>query len=356
MNERIKKLISNLPETIDAALITSQVNRQYFSGFLSSNGVLLITKRNARLLVDFRYFEAAKREVQDLDVLLLKNEGEQIHKLLCDDGSMNIGFESKYATVQDYLYWKKSLFSLKLELNNPLSELISRQRRIKSAHEIALMKDAQKIADRCFEEILNMIKPGVFEKEIALQLSCYMRKMGADKEAFDIIALTGSSTSMPHGVPSDRAVVNGDFFLMDFGVSYRGYCSDMTRTIAVGYADDEKQKVYQTVFYAQKAALNAIKIGNSCKIVDEAARGHIDRSGYQGCFGHSTGHSLGLEIHEEPSFSYASPDFVESGLVMSVEPGIYIDGSFGCRIEDVVYITEQGAESLTRAPKELIVL
>jgi Xaa-Pro aminopeptidase len=356
MNERIKRLISNFPETIDAALITSAVNRQYYSGFSSSSGVLLITRQNARLIVDFRYYEAAKREVRDLDVLLLKNEGDQIQKLLCDENAVNIGFETKYATVQDYLYWKKSLPNLTLQLSNSLSELISKQRRIKTAHEIALMKNSQNIVDRCFLEILNMIKPGVSEKEIAVQLSCLMRKMGAEKEAFDIIALTGSNTSMPHGVPSDRIVVQGDFFLMDFGVNYRGYCSDMTRTVAVGYADDEKQKVYQIVLSAQKAAINAIKTENSCKTVDEAARKLIDSSGYQGCFGHSTGHSLGLEIHEEPSFSFASLDDIEPGLVMSVEPGIYIGGSFGCRIEDVVHITEHGAENLTGAPKELIVL
>ena len=179
---------------------------------------------------------------------------------------------------------------------------------------------------------------------------------GGEKLAFDTICVSGVNSSLPHGVPGDKIIEAGDFVTLDFGVTVAGYCSDMTRTVAVGHATDEMVTVYNTVLQAQLAALDTVKVGVKCRDVDAAARKIIDDAGYKGCFGHGTGHSVGLEIHEDPRFSQKTEDVCRSGLIMTVEPGIYLAGKFGCRIEDMIFIGNSKVENLTNSPKELIIL
>jgi Xaa-Pro aminopeptidase len=356
VNHRIKRLASCFCDDKNAAMITSSVNRFYYTGFSSSSGILLITSKKAWLLVDFRYYEAARKKALGLDIVLLENAGRQVKAVIAGEKITRLSSESRSLSVSDWLSWKKELSPLELSADNKLSDYICSQRKIKDRDEIASLLRAQNIADSCFEEILNHISPGISEKQIAFRLACFLRERGADRESFDIIALTGPNTSLPHGTPSERLVEAGDFVLLDFGVKKDGYCSDMTRTIAVKHISDEKHKVYETVLAAHLAARSAIIVGTTCRHVDKAARDVIDNSIFKGSFGHSTGHSLGLEIHEQPIFSPSSADIVEPGLVMSVEPGIYLENKFGCRIEDVVSIEKDKSISLTEISKELLIV
>ena len=237
-----------------------------------------------------------------------------------------------------------------------LEKEIDSIRRAKSEEEKECILTAQKIAENAFEHILTFIKPGVTEKQIALELDFYMLSHGAEAVSFETIAVTGAKSSMPHGVPDETVVKNGDFITMDFGAVYKGYHSDMTRTVAVGEVTEEQKTVYETVLKAQKNALSVLKKGLPCSEADKAARDIIDKAGYGDYFGHSTGHGVGVEIHENPTLAPKSTDILEIGDVVTVEPGIYLPGKFGVRIEDMALITEKGYENLTSTPKELIIL
>jgi Xaa-Pro aminopeptidase len=243
-----------------------------------------------------------------------------------------------------------------IPMDAKLSDVINSQRKIKSADELADMRSAQRVAEKAFDHILGFIEAGKTEKEIALELEMYSRRNGSDYNSFSYIVASGPNSSMPHAVPGERKVQNGDFITMDFGCSINGYCSDMTRTVALGTVTDKQREVYELVLNAQKAALAIIKPGVANKAVDAAARDMIDASPYAGMFGHGLGHSLGLAVHEEPRFSKLDESFLEPGLVLSVEPGVYIPGEFGVRIEDVVAITGDGYENLMKTPKDLLVL
>ena len=243
-----------------------------------------------------------------------------------------------------------------MSADGAVDRAITSLRMIKSADEIALMKSAQEIAERAFTHILDFIKPGVTEREVSLELDYFMLRSGAEALSFETIAVSGVNSSMPHGVPSDKKIENGDFVTMDYGAVCGGYHSDMTRTVAVGNVSAEQKKVYDTVLKAQLAALEAMRPGVRCADADRAARDVIEAAGYGEFFGHGTGHGVGIEIHEEPRVSPTAVDILETGNVVTDEPGIYLPGQFGVRIEDMVLITENGFENLTKAPKELIVL
>jgi Xaa-Pro aminopeptidase len=236
------------------------------------------------------------------------------------------------------------------------NQLINSSRAIKTECEISKIKQAQSITDKTFEYILNFIKAGKSEKEIAIEIDFFMRKNGADEVAFETIVASGENSSMPHATPTDRILENGDFVIMDFGASVEGYKSDMTRTVAIGSVSEEMQKVYDTVLKAQCLALDMIKPNQKCCDIDKIARDFIDNAGYKGLFGHSLGHSVGLEIHETPSFSTKDATKIASNMIMTVEPGIYLEGSFGVRIEDLVLICNDGVQNLTKSKKELLVL
>ncbi len=356
MADKIRNLTIKMPEDLDAVIITSSVNRLYFTGLKSSAGTLLITKEKAYFIIDFRYIELAKRTIKNAEVILQEKLGEQLCVLVKKHQIKKIGVESGFMTIADYIAMSGMLGKDILSFDNRINDMIIEMRRYKSPEELKLMQAAQDIADRTFTHMLDFIKEGVTEKEISSEISRTNYLGGASGNSFETIVASGVNSSMPHAVPSDKKVQSGDFVTMDFGAVVEGYCSDMTRTVAVGQVRDEQRFVYDTVLKAQNAAFAVIAPGVPCRTVDAAARDLINAAGFQGCFGHGLGHSLGIEIHEEPRFNTVDPLSCAPGMLMSVEPGIYLEGRFGCRIEDVVTITGGGFVNLARSPKELIIL
>lgn len=351
----IEKLLEALPCDIDAALITGGFNRRYLTGFPSSAGTLVLTRKKPVFIIDSRYYEGACKTIQGCEVLLQDKLYRQIGALLGDAGAKTVAVESEICTVKGLTTYRKELPDLELLEDNRLSDLLSLLRRIKTPQELEKMRKAQEYTDKTFTHILNYIKAGVTEKQIALELDVAGRKMGADQLAFVIVA-SGENSSQPHCTPSHRVLEEGDFITLDFGFFVDGYCSDMTRTVALGPVSDRQRQVYETVRQAQEAAFANIRPGAVCREVDAAARNLIDASPFAGTFGHGLGHSLGMEVHEAPSFNPTCEVKLEPGMVLSVEPGIYLPGEFGVRIEDVIACTDDGFENLTKSSKELIVL
>lgn len=355
---RLEKIRSKLKDyEIDALLLISPVNRLYASGFHSSDGVVLITNDSAYLFVDTRYYEAAgKTAAAGFAVELIDNKNTykvRVSEALGKHSCTCVGFEDAYMSCADYSKYSTEIVKLPMK---PASKLINELRRIKDSLEIENMIAAQRIAERAFDEVLGEIKPGMTEREIAAELVYRMLRNGAENISFDPIVVTGAKTSMPHGVPGDRKVQRGDFLTMDFGCIYKGYCSDMTRTVAIGGVSDEMKAVYNIVLKAQLAGIAAAMAGLKGREIDATARKVIDEAGYGEYFGHGFGHGIGLEVHEEPNAGPVSEALMEPGVVISAEPGIYLPGRFGVRIEDVIIITENGCENITTAKKELIIL
>ena len=356
MNASLELLASLLPERADAALIISNENRRYFTGFVSSLGYLLVTKKQAYLLVDFRYAEAAKANAKGCEVIAYSSFSESMTELITDNEIKNILLEGSAFTLNaaediDKILKKCGTESIK---NAELDKIIGKLRIVKTTTEVDKIMKAQRITEQALTETLRLIKEGDREKDIALELEYKMRKLGAEGISFDLIVSSGEKTSMPHGVPGE--IKKGDFITFDIGALYQGYHSDMTRTYAFGQVSEKQKRVYNTVFEAQKLGLEAVKSGALCKDVDSAARDYIDQAGFEGCFGHSTGHGVGLEIHEQPFVSQRSDTVLQSGMIITVEPGIYLPGEFGVRIEDMVVVTADGCINLAALPKELIVL
>ncbi len=351
--------LERLFETYDCAdcvLITSDVNRRYFTGMKSSAGVVAAFSDKAYLLIDFRYIEKARATVTDAEVIEAKKLYPQLMELLKKHGAQSIAIESETMTVKELNAYEHFFSEIRFIHDDSLSTAISALRSVKDDEELQYISKAQSIAEAAFDDILNFIKVGVTEREIALELNRLMFDYGAEDLSFDTIVLSGANTSMPHGVPSEKQVQSGEFVLMDYGAVYNGYHSDMTRTVCVGEPDEEMRKVYEIVLNAQKAAIEQAKAGVVGSDLDKIARDIIEREGYGNCFGHSLGHGVGLEIHEKPN---ASPNYklpLNEGAVVTVEPGIYIAGKFGVRIEDFVILTENGCENLTKSAKSLITL
>lgn len=331
-------------------------NRFYFTGLKSSAGAVVITKTKAVLLVDFRYIEKANKTVKSAQVALCQNLHSQVNEILENQGVKKVFVETQEIDLNTFLSLENKLGEIRVSKEGTLQEAINSLRRIKQSEEIEAIKKAQGVTDKAFNYILDRIKTGKTEKEIALDLEFFARKNGGEGVAFDFIVVSGKNSSLPHGVPTDKKIENGDFITMDFGVKWNGYCSDMTRTIAVGNVSEEQKKVYDTVLNAQKMALKNIKAGAVCKEIDATARDYIYSCGYEGCFGHGLGHCVGIDIHESPAFNTRDITILKSGMVMTVEPGIYIENTFGVRIEDMIVVTDDGCENLTQSPKELIVL
>ncbi len=355
--DRIQALVEKLPQEVDGALITSTVNRHYFTGLRSSAGVLLVTRKGCSALLDFRYIEVARRTIQSCEVILQEKLEEQLPQLVKKYGVRRLALETTYQTIGEMNRFQKLLPEVELLTGEEVDKTILQLRRVKDEEEIGHIRDAQAITDKSFSEMLNVIKAGMTERQVAAELEYRLKKNGADGLAFATIAVAGPNSSMPHGVPGDRPLQAGDFLTLDFGAASAGYCSDMTRTVAIGHVTEEMEKVYNLVLEAQLASIAKIAPGVPCVEVDAAARDLIYGAGYEGCFGHGTGHSLGLEIHEDPRFSTTAGEAVcQPGIVMSVEPGVYLSGRFGCRIEDIVLITPEGCQDLTHSPKELRML
>ena len=340
---------------LDGILLTCEANRFYASDFhtmADEDGLVLITLDKSFYITDSRYIEAAERTLQDAELVLRSSQGyaELVKERLA--GVSRLGFEDATINYRDYLSYAEKLG---VEMV-PASDLLDGLRQSKDADEIASMIQAQRISEKALEELLPQIKVGMTEKEISALLQYLMLKNGSEKPSFEPIVASGPNSSLPHAVPTDRAVQPGDFLTMDFGSTYNGYCSDMTRTVAIGFATEEMRTVYDTVLAAQLAGISLAKAGIPGVDVHNAAAQVIASAGYGDYFGHGFGHSLGIEIHENPGFNPRSINATPCNAVISAEPGIYLPGRFGVRIEDVVITKEDGCENITAAPKELIVL
>lgn len=355
INERILCLQSELNDG-EAALIISDINRLYYTGFPSSAGYLAVTQDSAELLVDFRYYEAAASKVKCCRVTLFGRLYEQLGKIFSAKHVKTVFLETEYVSISKLADLRDKLPGIEISDDGRVQQLILRQRSVKSKEEIACIKAAQRITDDAFGYILGKIRPGISEKQIALDMEFFMRREGSEGTAFDFIAVSGKNSSLPHGVPTDKLIEKGDFVTMDYGAVCGGYRSDMTRTVAVGSVCERQKEVYETVLRAQEAAFEQIRPGAVCRDVDAAARSLIADAGYGGCFGHGLGHSVGLEIHESPACNTLCETPLEPGMIMTVEPGIYIENEFGVRIEDMAVVTKDGFIDITQSKKELIIL
>lgn len=341
----------------DAVLITDDIHRRYLLGFPSSAGILVVLPGAAYLIIDFRYIEAAKQVVHHCEVVLQDRPFEQLQEIFKRHGAHRIAVEEEHMTLSAFAHYQKQFPDLELLSDAGVCAVLKAMRQIKSPEEIRNLRDAQQIAEHAFHEILGFIREGVTERQIAAELEYRMKCAGSDDKSFDTICVAGANSSLPHGVPGNYAVQKGDFVTMDFGAVINGYHSDMTRTIAVGTVSDKQKHVYDTVLEAQNRAIQAIRAGACAVDVDAAARQYIEQAqGYAGCFGHGLGHGVGLEIHEAPSLSFRSQEVLEENMLVTIEPGIYLAGQFGVRIEDFAVVRADGAEIVTNCPKELICL
>ena len=339
----------------DGLLLTSPISRKYCAQFNVDEGVALVTAAGCRYYTDSRYIETAQKNLKGFDVrMVTKDNGyiRQLNEAIEEFQVFNLGFEEDFLTVGEYQSYSDKLNACLV----PCQKDINAFRVVKEEYELERMRQAQDITDRAFTDVCRRIREGMTEKELAAELIYCLYRNGAEGLSFAPIVVSGPNTSMPHGVPGDRRLQAGDFITMDFGVVYKDYCSDMTRTVALGYATDEMKEVYEIVRQAQLAGIAVTKAGVTGQAIDGAARKVIADAGYGDCFGHGYGHCLGLEIHEAPNCNPSNDKPMPAGAVSSAEPGIYIPGKFGVRIEDCLIIKEYGVEILAHSPKELIIL
>lgn len=354
MTDNLKKIMSAVRESeADAVLVTSPENRFYATGFSSTAGDVVISADGAALFIDSRYFEEASERLRDVSVI--KAEGikyfDQLSEYLKKSGIRKLGFEERSVSYAEYKRFKEKLPAEFL----PEQGIFDKLRAVKSREELRIMIRAQRTAERAFNALLPQISRSVTEKELASELTGLMLRYGADDRSFDTILVSGAHSSVPHGKPRDVKLETG-FLTIDFGCIVDGYCSDTTRTLCVGEPTKEMEKVYNTVLNAQMAAIDAARGGITGKELDAAARNVIADADYGEYFTHSLSHGLGIEIHEMPNASPSADAVLPAGAVISNEPGIYIPGSFGVRIEDVLYLTESGCEDITELSKELTVI
>ena len=344
---------------MEAVVVTSEINQRYLTGFAYTDGYVVVTPKKSWLVTDFRYVEAANATVDaaEFEVLTPGKMLPKIAELLHDAGATSVALEEATLSLRDSERIEKALREVGINCFRPeASALIDGLRLYKDEEEIALMQKAQDIADAAFTHILSYINPDRTEIDVALELEFFMRAHGAESVSFDTIAASGKASSMPHAVPRPVKLEKG-FFTMDFGARVDGYCSDMTRTIVIGRADEEIKHVYNTVLTAQTTALERICGSMPCCTADALARDIIDREGYGKAFGHSLGHGVGMFIHESPNVSPRSAEnlLLQAGNVVTVEPGIYLEGKFGCRIEDMILINPDGTiYNFTKSNKDLI--
>lgn len=340
-------------KNIDGMLVTSDYNRRYLTGFTGTAGVALVSLTDAVFITDFRYMDQAAEQVTDFRIVKhtdpLPEEVAKQAKLL---GITKLGFEQDTLNYGLFRYYDKAVEAQLM----PVSGVVEKLRLIKTDAEIKILKEAAKIADNAFAHILNFIRPGVTELEVSNELEFFMRKQGATSSSFDIIVASGLRSALPHGVATKKVIETGDFVTLDFGAYYEGYVSDITRTVAIGEVSDELKKIYQIVLDAQIRGVAGIRPGITGIEADALTRDYITEHGYGEYFGHSTGHGIGLEVHEGPGLSFRSETKLEAGMVVTCEPGIYIPNLGGVRIEDDVLVTENGHEVLTSSPKQLITL
>ncbi|MFB4210917.1 M24 family metallopeptidase [Shouchella sp. JSM 1781072] len=351
----IQSLQNKLNEyNLDGFLVMSSVNRRYISGFTGTSGAVLLTKTKALFITDFRYVEQAESQVKDAQIV--KQTGTLMQEIFTQVNALQLnklGFEKTKLTYAEYEQLDEFLAEVELV---PVENIVESLRLFKTDAEIETMKEAAAIAEKAYEHIQTFIKPGVKEIDVSNELEMFMRKQGAVSSSFDIIVASGARSALPHGVASDKVIQSGELVTLDFGAYYNGYCSDITRTLAVGDVSEELKNIYEIVRVAQQRGIDEIKPGMTGKEADALTRDYITEQGYGEYFGHSTGHGLGMEVHEAPGVSLKSDVVLKPGMVVTVEPGIYIPGVGGVRIEDDILITESGNERLNYSAKDLIVL
>lgn len=348
MGNRVDSLLAGI--NAGAVFISSLANVFYYSGFKSDDAFLLITGTERFIITDSRYFIQARMQCPDFELVDIKKGWKHIFSLIKES---EIAFEENSLSYGMYSKITSQCTDKKFCAEG---DAISMPRRVKDKHELELIAKAESIADSAFLDLISILKVGMTERQVAFQLEAYMKKQGASALSFPTIAASGVNSSMPHAVPTDKKIERGDFLTVDFGCVYEGYCSDMTRTVVFGTPSAKQSEVYSVVLKAQTEAVNALSCGMRCADADKIARDIIDDAGYADNFCHSLGHSLGIEVHETPSFSPNSKDILVSGNVMSVEPGIYIDGWGGVRIEDLIAVCDGQITNLTHSTKELIVI
>ncbi len=348
---RIKQLQSKLKET-EGYIFLSPVGRQYLTGVATSYGLVQVTKNDCIFYTDFRYLELAEQRArQGVEVVRLKGSLHDALREIADKYHLE-----KLLLEKDYITQETAETFKDLPVAYDDEKILEKMRMVKDEEEIAAIRAAQAITDKTFSDILPEIRRGMTEKEVMAKLIYLLYHNGADKLSFEPIVVSGANGALPHGVATEKKLADGEFLTMDFGVVKDGYCSDMTRTVAIGRVTDEMKKVYDTVLAAQKAAFSAIRAGVTGIEVDAAARKVVNAAGYEGCFDHGTGHGVGIEIHEAPNYSPRATGTVPAGAVLSVEPGIYLSGRMGVRIEDIALVTENGYEDLTSSDTSLIIL
>ncbi|MFJ5789208.1 M24 family metallopeptidase [Lysinibacillus sp. NPDC093197] len=351
---KLQKLRKTLQEqNIDGILITNGYNRRYMTGFTGTAGVAIVSQNDAVFITDFRYTEQAAAQIEDFrivqhEVTLLEEIATQVKAM----GIKSLGFEKDTVSFGTYELYK-SVIQADLV---PVSGLIEKIRLIKTEQEINIIKVACEIADHAFTHILDFIKPGKTELEVSNELEFFMRQQGATQSSFDTIVASGLRSALPHGVATNKVIEKGDFVTLDFGALYNGYISDITRTVAVGEPSEKLVEMYNTVLASQLLSLEKVGPGLTGIQADAIARDYLTEKGYGEAFGHSLGHGIGLEVHEGPGLSKRSETVLEPGMAVTIEPGVYVPGVGGVRIEDDILITESGNELLTHSTKELIIL
>ena len=349
---KLSKLREKMKEQgLDAVIVYDPLNQRYLSDFSFTDGLLLITKNCAELITDFRYYEMAEKAANpEFEIVMPEKRYEFIGDIFADESCKIVGFEGDFVPFSLYKTYTEKYPTVEFV---SIGETIENIRQIKTPEEIEIIQKAQNITDAAFTHILGILNPNMTEIEVASELEYFMRKNGASALAFDTIAVSGDASSLPHGTPRNVKLKNG-FLTMDYGAKFNDYCSDMTRTVVIGKADAEMKKLYNTVLTAQLAAIDYLREGADAGMADKIARDIIDVD-YKGAFGHSLGHSVGLFIHESPRLAQKTfGRILRTGEILTVEPGIYLFGKYGCRIEDMVAIEKDGIRNLTKSTKELI--
>lgn len=354
-NSRVSRLRDAMKQKqLQAIWITGDINRQYLTGFTGSSGYVLITLDKSYMLTDFRYMTQAANQAAGFEIVEHgPSVAETLKELLSDQKISELGFEEEKVVFSTYRAYEQDLHPVKLI---PVAGLVEGLRVYKDDQELALMKQAAELADQTFMHMLNVLRPGVTERDMALEIEIFMRKQGATSSSFDTIVASGERSALPHGVASDRVLQSDEFVKMDFGALLNGYCSDITRTVMIGQPTPKHREIYDIVLEAQLHTLQYLRPGMTGREADALARDIITRYGYGEQFGHSTGHGLGMEVHEAPRLSKLSDDILRPGMVVTVEPGIYIPGFGGVRIEDDVVITDSGCRRLTESSKDFTVI
>lgn len=349
--EKVRMLIAD--SKVDALLVSNPVNLFYLSGFSGSSGLLLISRDKAFLITDFRYLEQAEKQAAGFEII---RQHEKIYPglsaIINQEGWEKVGFEAKHMTFHTH---SEMVNQLKVEMV-PLEGIVEKLRMVKNKEELAIMAGGATIIDRAFEYLLSIIKPGMTEQQLALELEIFLLREGAEERSFKFIVASGKRGALPHGAATGKIMQEGELVTIDFGAVFDSYATDMTRTIALGKPDRLEQEIYNLVYKAQHAARKAVAPGKSTKEIDSTARAIIEENGYGEHFGHGLGHGIGLETHEAPYLNQRLDMCLEPGMVVTIEPGVYLPGTCGVRIEDMVSVTGDGVQILTTSPRELIII